>query len=415
MEVLPAISAIIPSTSVSNRLTVAPDVLKPVPKANISTGVAVAALPSSIAPSRGPQISDNAATCKLSSEASTSASASAALAARPTHKYVPIRPSFRPLLPKPSPIAAAAAGSGNITLLSTLTTGSDTTQTHVSTAATKPKPKPKTAKKASLKPKAPKAKKASKATTKKSLTNNETTINDPHNASNDSTTFTTEKNRNASKKMASIPVSVSPASLITKRSKSAAGSGLADTLSPLHFALSAESSNLLSSGISSLPSPHSSPWSSPSSQLDMPDNLDAMDIESAFTPPADTWASQTADEILVASTEDFFWLSPESLDGSDSASSADTNSFDQPLTLAFRHSTPEELGLDDFYGSDIGLDVSVADYLDNASNQKQSTSTEQQTDLAFQPEPFYAFEYSPEPDSLESNDPYGFLDLGINI
>lgn len=221
--------------------------------------------------------------------------------------------------------------------------------------------------------------------------------------------------------MTSIPVSVSPASLITKRTKSTAGSGLVGNLSPLHIALSAESSNLISADISSLPSPHSSP-SSPFETLESftLDAVENTDNAESTNPPLDDWASQTADEILAASTDDFFWLSPESL-VSDTASittvsSIDT-SMDQSLSLTFQGSTPET-DLDDFYKGDVDLDNDPASYLMDQKQHELDTVPEEQepqSDVAFDSEPFCSFEYSPEPVNLDSIDPYGFLDLAITI
>lgn len=399
-------------------------------------------------------------------------------------KFVPIRPSFRPLLPKPSP----SAGTGSNTLLKT---GSDLLLTPTSvTLSVKPKPstraleKNRSTKASAKVAKAPKVPKAPKASKPKAATKKQSSpFNDSLNASNDTTltdnsmtamTFTTspdmmttanstdlksKKPRKASLKkkqqLQTIPATVSPASLITKRSKSTAGSArLAETLSPLHMELSAESSNFVLSqtAVASLPSPHLSPCSSPSSPLAILDS-----VTTATPPSIDSWASQTTDEILAASaTEDFFWLSPKSL-VSDTAS-IDSTSSKPSLSLSLHDSSPES-ELDDFYlgasavlGDEFALDASddsaaaaASFFLDSsatssadedgdaddedaprarrsgstAAGSPVATTTTGVSDVmatSYVPEPFCDFEFSPEPVSLaEPSDLYGFLDLAINI
>ena len=164
----------------------------------------------------------------------------------------------------------------------------------------------------------------------------------------------------------------------------------------------------------------------------------------ATTPPLDTWATQTADEILAASaTEDFFWLSPKSL-VSDLPSSLDH----QSLSLStFQDSSPEPD--DDYYmtgSEDFSLDAAaaVAAVINNSTTGGDSATTTggdyssgantaggfflnataaagTKSTHSYDPEPFCAFEFSPEPVSMlskgteEEEDPYGFLDLAINI
>lgn len=129
-------------------------------------------------------------------KADLAAAANAVPLARP--KYVPIRPAFRPLLPKPLPSTAAGPGSmgdSNSTLTSTAAQGSlskskpkVSSKTLASSAAPK---KPKTAK-----PKAKKATKATKSTARKQVA--VTFSNDPNNASdasNDSSSNFTKKSK----------------------------------------------------------------------------------------------------------------------------------------------------------------------------------------------------------------------------
>lgn len=372
---------------------------------------------------------------------------------RQATKYVPIRPSFRPLLPKPlaaiAPASSAAPGlvGQNSALKQTptlCTAGSGAGRSASITihsinininnktkAAGKALKKSSASAKEKISKTPAKAKKATKAASKKSssttISASATTAaiisNDPHNASYDSATTTKTNKMTLTTKVkrtvastksqhpAIIPDSVSPASLVTKRSKYSAGSGLSEDILS-HLALSEDASDLLSSAIKSLPSPHSSPCSSPSSPLEL---LDSLDIVPTNTPPLDDWASITADEILAASTEEFFWLSPESTAASDSLS---TDSGMDSLNLSLAESSPEASlsDLDDFYKNELNLDDDISNYL-MASEGKDidMKMSEPQIDLSFAPEPFCAFEFSPEPVSMETSDPYGFLDLGINI
>lgn len=168
----------------------------------------------------------------------------------------------------------------------------------------------------------------------------------------------------------------------------------------------------------------------------------SLDTLSVTSPALDPWAAATtADEILAASTaEEFYWLSPKSL-VSDAASittmsSIDTLNLDhQSMSLAFHDSSPEPVDLEDFYlgerqnvnndfklNSDEDATLFMGTQRVPAGSAMTSSITgvasveDSGTMSAYDPEPFCSFEYSPEPVNLsEALDPYGFLDLAINI
>lgn len=231
-----------------------------------------------------------------------------------------------------------------------------------------------------------------------------------------------------------LPTSISPASLIAKPAKSSAGSGQVRSIAPASL-----------TKVASLPSPPSSA-SSPQlsgvgSGLEDAEPIDLfvplVSAASMSTPPLDDWATQTADEILAASTaDDFFWLSNN--DSSDdsittSAATGDKNgSTSTSLSLSFDSADVDmdsmaEIDFDDVYCFDN----------DEASDAKYS---KQPAADAF--EPFCDFDFSLDPPATAategedvysstsavsatvsataigagaSADPYGFLDLGITI
>lgn len=368
-------------------------------------------------------------------------------------KYVPIRP-FRPLLPKPTPQATASP-------LTSFSQGANIINANSLAKSTSGKPK---------------KSKSSKLT---STINDSKKLND-HDApnekkasltANEKKTYKKRKNStvaNTTKKVCKstkqsaasssastvnpIPVSVSPSSLITKRSKSSAGSaGLITTesLSPIHISLSNSASNLIMQQSSLLPSPQQSPSSSPSSSLDLLDITAATDsmkflddsssgatsasdlvtasVNALSTPPLEDWASQTADEILAASSaEDFFWLTtPEEksltlnfddVRSSVSSSSSSLDSMSSSISSLTSATTISSNLSDDLFGSEYSGE--------SASNMKDQATTTNELMINKQPlkdddsssfEPFCSFDYSPEPAPADFIDPYGFLDLAISI
>ncbi|KAF5097214.1 hypothetical protein D0Z03_001461 [Geotrichum reessii] len=232
-----------------------------------------------------------------------------------------------------------------------------------------------------------------------------------------------------------LPTSISPASLIAKPAKSSAGSGQVRSIAPASL-----------TKVASLPSPPSSA-SSPQlsgvgSGLEDAEPIDLfvplVSVASMSTPPLDDWATQTADEILAASTaDDFFWLSNnDSSDDSITTSAAATGdkngTTSTSLSLSFDSA---DVDMDSM--ADIDFDDVYCFDNDEASDAKYS---KQPAADAF--EPFCDFDFSLDPPATAategddvyssastvsaavsataigagaSADPYGFLDLGITI
>ncbi|KAF5098306.1 hypothetical protein D0Z03_001246 [Geotrichum reessii] len=143
-----------------------------------------------------------------------------------------------------------------------------------------------------------------------------------------------------------------------------------------------------------------------------------------------TWATETAEEILAASiTEDFFWLSPRSF-----VSEPSSLVVNDSLSLDFQQEDDDEdylsssvTSITTFGEDDDNVDVKTRfnDYDDDFNTNKiiindaaAVTNSESAMIKNFSPEPFCSFEFSPESvfDNDDNvNDPYGFLDLAINI
>ncbi|KAF5102476.1 hypothetical protein D0Z00_000403 [Geotrichum galactomycetum] len=148
-----------------------------------------------------------------------------------------------------------------------------------------------------------------------------------------------------------------------------------------------------------------------------------------------TWASDTANEILAASiTEDFFWLSPKSF-----VSEPSSIVINDSLSLDFQAgdddddedyfsmgsssvtSTTTTIGDDDYVKprlNDYDNDFNNNKIILNAAAAAAAADSDSGMLKNFSPEPFCSFELSPESvfdNDDDVNDPYGFLDLAINI
>lgn len=301
-------------------------------------------------------------------------------------KYVPIRP-FRPLLPKPSPVAVA---SPQQQLLQSV-------QQQPSQQKIKPNQPSKVIK----------AKKASSVSKQKKQTlTKKSTNNEINNVSNDSTTLT-KKPKKPSKKTQSKQEQKQQQ--LKAEFKIQQSPTMISSISPASLT-------------ESLPSPEpESPSTVISIGLKATDNTDSGASDS-------TWATETAEEILAASiTEDFFWLSPRSF-----VSEPSSLVVNDSLSLDFQQENDDEdylsssvTSITTFGDDDDNFDVkpSLNDYDDDLNTNKiiindAAATSESAMIKNFSPEPFCSFEFSPESvfDNDDNvNDPYGFLDLAINI
>jgi hypothetical protein len=303
-------------------------------------------------------------------------------------KYVPIRP-FRPLLPKPSPIVATTAD----------TARQQQYQPH------QQKIKPNQPSKVTKTKKAPSAPKQ-----KKQMLNKKSPNNEINNVSNDSTTIM-KKPKKPSKK-----------ALLKQEQKQLQ---LKDELKSQQQQPPMTISSISPASLTeSLSSPEPEPLSAVISIGTKAAGPNSGTSDS-------TWATDTANEILAASiTEDFFWLSPKSF-----VSEPSSIVINDSLSLDFQAGDDDDE--EDYFSmgsssvtstTTIGDDDDhvkprLNDYDNDLNNNKiilNAAAADSDSGMLknFSPEPFCSFELSPESvfdNDDDVNDPYGFLDLAINI
>lgn len=384
---------------------------------------------------------------------STTTTAKPSMAQGPPRKYVPIRPSFRPLLPKPCTTAASSSSQAalpqvSIGLRKSTTLALDTAgpkqllgkkaSSLTSTKASKAKVAKSTKTRKGSASTAASAKKqtqksnalrANTTTTKTIKNDNDTKNNEPlMTNTQDKTTNTTsdealtQQQQQPQQPFAVMPFSVSPASLVTS-----ATLGPADLASPAsgslfttadmdnHMATGEDEDDLLAKAIRGLPRSASPAVSDPTSPLDLLDSLDIAAVAavdggmragaSSPAPDLDSWAAtQTADAILSASASDeFFWLSPTTTDTTTSEAAGFSSGGVSPASL-------DSFGL----GSGSALSspgTSLADFDDlyEDADMAYGLKPGATASTGFEGDEFCDFGYA------GARDVDGFLDLGIEI